>query len=129
MDLIYEQMAARIRNLCDSGVDGIFVTIPADNVVEAVRRCHELRVPVVSVNSGKGASEELGLVHHIGQDEYSGGYGGAVRMIAAGMTRGCKCPVCWPSLWCLACSLTNHRAAFDFGPCQIVSTMRLEILR
>jgi ABC-type sugar transport system substrate-binding protein len=27
-DLVYEQMSARIRNLCESGVDGIYVTIP-----------------------------------------------------------------------------------------------------
>lgn len=88
--LIYEQMAARIRNLCDSGVDGLFVTIPDPAVEAAVQRCHDLRVPVVSVNSGLTASAELGLVHHIGQDEYSGGYGGAMRLIAAGMKRGCK---------------------------------------
>eukprot|EP00977_Amphora_coffeiformis_P018049 scaffold6120_cov162-Amphora_coffeaeformis.AAC.6 len=88
MSLIYEQMAARIRNLCDSGVDGLFVTIPDDTVLAAVQRCHELRVPVVSVNSGQTASQALGLPHHIGQDEYSGGYGGAERLIAAGMKRG-----------------------------------------
>ena len=88
--LIYDQMAARIRNLCDSGIDALFVTIPDPVVRAAVQRCVDLRVPVVSVNSGQEDSASLGLVHHIGQDEYSGGYGGAVRLIAAGMTRGCK---------------------------------------
>ena len=87
--LIYEQMAARIRNLCDSGVDGLFVTIPDPVVEAAVQRCYDLRVPVVSVNSGQIASREMGLVHHVGQDEYSGGYGAAKRLIEAGMTRGC----------------------------------------
>ena len=90
ISLIYQQMAAKILNLCDSGVDGLFVTIPDDTVLAAVQRCHDLRVPVVSINSGQAASQALGLPHHIGQDEYSGGYGGAERLIAAGMTRGCK---------------------------------------
>eukprot|EP00934_Nitzschia_sp_Nitz4_P005782 Nitzschia sp. Nitz4//scaffold381_size12975//6080//9943//NITZ4_008989-RA/size12975-processed-gene-0.5-mRNA-1//1//CDS//3329549901//5772//frame0 len=88
MSLIYEQMAARIRNLCDSGIDGLFATIPDDGVKAAVQRCHELRVPVVSINSGWSASEELELPHHIGQDDYAGGYGGAVQLINAGMKRG-----------------------------------------
>jgi simple sugar transport system substrate-binding protein len=87
-DLIYEQMAARIRNLCESGVDGIFVTIPTDTVIESIQRCQQLNVPVVSINSGRDVSQELGLIHHVGMIEYNAGVGAGERMIAAGMKRG-----------------------------------------
>ncbi|GAX18434.1 gamma-aminobutyric acid type B receptor [Fistulifera solaris] len=86
-ELLYRQMAARIRNLCDNGIDGIFVTIPSDDVLIAVQQCLDLRIPVISINSGQESSKALGLPHHIGMDEYAGGYGAGERMIAAGMTR------------------------------------------
>lgn len=90
-NIIIDQMAARIRNLCDSGgVDGLFVSIPSPVVAEAVQRCLDLSIPVISINSGVAASRELGLIHHIGQNEYAGGYGAAQRLMADGMKRGCK---------------------------------------
>ena len=103
--ILYQQMAARIRNLCDSGVDALFVSIPdTETVGAAVTRCYELRVPVVSVNSGRAESAEAardqGIRHHIGQDEYAGGYGGALRLIEAGMTRGCMCILLSKCRWC-----------------------------
>ncbi|KAL3943197.1 MAG: hypothetical protein SGBAC_002727 [Bacillariaceae sp.] len=85
---IYFQMAARIKALCEDGVDGIFVTIPGDVVLDSIVRCKELNVPVVSVNSGGDKSLELDLLNHIGMVEYSAGYGAATRMIAAGMKKG-----------------------------------------
>lgn len=85
---VYQQMTARIKTLCEAGVDGIFLTIPSDAVVPAVQRCQELNVPVVSVNSGGDTSVALGLLNHIGMLEYSAGFGAGERMIAAGMKRG-----------------------------------------
>ena len=92
-EIIVDQMAARIRNLCDSGVDGIFVSIPSPKLIPAIQRCQDLRIPVLSVNSGYDVSVELGLVHHLGQNEFAGGYQAAQRLMEAGMTRGCKLPV------------------------------------
>lgn len=85
---IFRRMAARIQTLCDGGVDGIFVSIPSDAVIESILRCQELGVPVISVNAGGAKSQELGLLHHIGMLEYSAGYGAAERLLAAGMERG-----------------------------------------
>jgi simple sugar transport system substrate-binding protein len=85
---VYLQMAARIRSLCESGVDGIFVTIPSDTVVDSIKRCQELKVPVTSVNSGGDISVELGILNHIGMLEYSAGFGAGERLIEAGMMRG-----------------------------------------
>ena len=92
--LIVDRMSARIRNLCDSGVDGLFVTIPSPKISDAVQRCLDLSIPVISVNSGEKESRELGLPHYIGQNEYASGYGAAQRLIAAGMKRGCKYLAC-----------------------------------
>lgn len=82
---VFRRMAARIQTLCEGGVDGIFVSIPSEIVVEAVQRCQELLVPVVSVNAGGEASQTLNLMNHIGMLEYSAGYGAAERLIEAGM--------------------------------------------
>ena len=88
--IIVDQMAARIRNLCDSGIDGLFVSIPSPVVIPAIQRCQDLRVPVLSVNSGQDVSQQLGLLHHLGQNEFLGGYQAAQRLMQAGMKRGCK---------------------------------------
>ena len=53
------------------GVDGLFITIPSENVVAAIKECQALNVPVISVNTGAELAVELGLVHHISQLEYS----------------------------------------------------------
>ncbi|CAB9502754.1 Periplasmic binding proteins and sugar binding domain of LacI family [Seminavis robusta] len=88
-DLLVDQMSARIRNLCESGrVDGLVVSIPHPRVARAVQRCLDLFTPVISVNSGIAESQRLGLMHHIGQNEYAGGYEAGQRLIQAGMTRG-----------------------------------------
>lgn len=84
---IFRRMAARIKTLCEGGVDGIFVTIPSDTVVESIQRCLDLQVPVISVNAGGDKSEEMGLLNHIGMIEYNAGYGAAQRLIDAGMVK------------------------------------------
>ena len=53
------------------GVDGLFITIPSDNVVAAIKECQALNVPVISVNTGAQLAVDLGLLHHISQLEYS----------------------------------------------------------
>lgn len=102
---IFARMSARIKSLCDGGVDGIFVLIPGDQVVESIRHCQELQVPVISVNAGAQMSEELGLLNHIGMLEYSAGYGGGARLLEAGMKQG----------YC-----------FDHAPGNIVTAQRCE---
>jgi len=87
--LIHTQMAAQIKSLCESGVDGIFVTIPeSDAIFEAIHICQLLNINVVAVNSDPKVSERIGVVHHIGQDEYGAGYVAGKEMIQAGVTEG-----------------------------------------
>lgn len=87
-EVIYEQMSARIRSLCESNVDGIFVTIPNETLIESIEICQALRIPVISINMGRDIAEQLNLFQHIGQDEYIAGQKAAELMIAAGMKYG-----------------------------------------
>ena len=88
-DILHEKMAARIQALCQDGVHGIFVTIPEhEKIYQAVRACQQLNIPVVAVNSNPRVSEELGVIHHIGQDEFRAGYLAGKEMLEAGMKEG-----------------------------------------
>ena len=92
-DIVHLKMSNKIKFLCsgDSPVDGIFVTIPSDAVLEAVLECMQAGVPVVAINAGVEAAEEYGLVHYIGQLEYNSGFGAAQKLITKGISKG----------WCL----------------------------
>ena len=64
--VLYRRMSAKILSLCQGGVDGIFVSISNELIVEAVKICLELDVPVMSINAGLAESAELNLLHHVG---------------------------------------------------------------
>jgi len=85
---LHLKMTYKILSLCESGVDGVFVSIPSEMVEGAVRACLELDVPVVSVNAGADASERLGLVHHFGMFEYNAGKSAGVELIKSGIRVG-----------------------------------------
>jgi len=87
-DGLIEKMAKQIRGYCEERVDGVFTSIPSDAVVEAIRFCQELGVPVVSLNSGADVSEELGLMNHVGQLEFRAGKEGGKFLLREGVTRG-----------------------------------------
>lgn len=87
-ELIHNKMAGRIESYCKQGVDGIFVTIPSDTVIPAIQTCQSLNIPVVALNAGAEAAEELGLLHYVGQIEFNAGFGAGMHLIEAGMTEG-----------------------------------------
>ena len=84
----HAKMANKMISYCREGVDGLFVTIPSDAVVAAIKECQALNVPVISVNTGAELAVELGLVHHISQLEYSAGFGAGQRLSASGISEG-----------------------------------------
>ena len=87
-NVLTNKMAAQMRTLCESGVDGLFVTIPESQAIyDALGICQLLNIPVIAVNSNPKVSEAIG-VQHIGQDEYGAGYLAGQKMIEAGMTEG-----------------------------------------
>jgi simple sugar transport system substrate-binding protein len=91
VEILHRAMAAKISDLCNDGVDGVFVTIPSDLVVGAIKRCQDLGIPVISVNAGAEVAADLGLIYHIGMLEYNAGYAAGKKLIESGITEG----------WCL----------------------------
>ena len=87
-DILHRKMVEKIEAMCDSGFDGIFVSIPSDIVIEGIQFCLNRSVPVVSVNIGADVSQEMGLMNHVGQEEYKAGYEAGQRLLAAGMRTG-----------------------------------------
>jgi simple sugar transport system substrate-binding protein len=87
-DLFFAKMGYRIRSACESNVDGIIVSIPNEVLLDALRFCQSLQVPIISVNAGAEFAKELGVMAHIGQDEFNAGYGGGQRLVREGMKEG-----------------------------------------
>ena len=82
-EVLYMKMTSKIGSLCMSGVDGIFVSIPSELVLDAVQLCRQLRVPVIAINSGlRFALREN--IQYIGQQEYYAGWDSAERMLQTG---------------------------------------------
>lgn len=81
-------MASKMISLCREGIDGLFITIPSDAVVAAIKECQALNVPVMSVNTGAQAALDLGLTHHVSQLEYSAGFGAGKRLAEKGIIEG-----------------------------------------
>jgi simple sugar transport system substrate-binding protein len=86
--IVHEKMAELIAGFCEDGVDGLFVSLPSDLVLDAVKTCLDKGVPVMSINSGADYAEELGLLAHIGQLEFRGGESAGNKLVDAGVTRG-----------------------------------------
>ena len=82
----------RMSQLIDAAVaskpDGLIVTIPDKTALSAaITRAVKAGIPVVSMNSGSDLAEKLGILAHVGQDEYPAGVGAGKRMKALGVTK------------------------------------------
>lgn len=65
---------------------GLIVTVPdADALGGAIRAAREAGLPIVSINSGADAWQDLGMLAHIGQTEYEAGFAGGERLAQAGV--------------------------------------------
>jgi simple sugar transport system substrate-binding protein len=65
--------------------DGLVVSIPdAAALSPSIKRAIDAGIPVISINSGSDAAQQLGVLTHVGQTEYEAGLGGGSRMAAAG---------------------------------------------
>lgn len=81
------EMSQLIDAAVASDPDGLVVSIPdADALAPSIEAAQEAGIPVISINSGAEASQELGLMLHVGQTEYEAGLGGGQRMGEAGVT-------------------------------------------
>lgn len=81
------EMSQLIDAAVASDPDGLVVSIPdADALGPSIQAAQEAGIPVISINSGAEASQEMGLMLHVGQTEYEAGLGGGQRMGEAGVT-------------------------------------------
>lgn len=83
----------RMAQLIDAAVasqpDGLVVSIPdAEALGPSIQAAVEAGIPVLSMNSGSEAFEELGVLRHVGQTEYEAGFGAGERMAEAGVQNG-----------------------------------------
>ena len=82
----------RMSQLIDAAVaskpDGLIVTIPDKTALSAaITRAVKAGIPVVSMNSGSDVAASLGILAHVGQDEYPAGVGAGKRMKSLGVTK------------------------------------------
>jgi simple sugar transport system substrate-binding protein len=68
--------------------DGLVVTIPdADALGGAIKAALNAKIPVISTNSGWDVSKKLGIMMHVGQEEFIAGKGAGERMKAMGVKK------------------------------------------
>ena len=84
-----DAMVKMIDDAVAAHPDGIAVSIPnADIVAPHIQKAIDAGIPTVSLNSGSGVAEQLGVLGHFGQSEYTAGTTAGERLVQAGVTRG-----------------------------------------
>jgi simple sugar transport system substrate-binding protein len=86
-EILHQKMAAKITTICGSGVNGSMVSMPSPIVLETVRLCKQLRIPLINVNSGFHFAQELKVLH-VGQLEREAGAKAGERMAMAPVVKG-----------------------------------------
>jgi simple sugar transport system substrate-binding protein len=82
-----EKQAQLIEAAVTSDVDGIAVSVPnADAIQGALQEAADAGIPVVTLNSGSTAWQDLGAITHVGQDEKIAGQGAGEKLAEAGGT-------------------------------------------
>ncbi|MEZ5591024.1 MAG: sugar ABC transporter substrate-binding protein [Gammaproteobacteria bacterium] len=79
-------MAQLIEAAVQQEPDGLVVSIPdADALGDAIRKAVAAGIPVVSMNSGSDVAADLGVLFHVGQEEYDAGVGAGKKMRELGV--------------------------------------------
>jgi simple sugar transport system substrate-binding protein len=80
------KMAQLIDAAVASRPDGLVVSIPDGNALgKSIEAAVKAGIPVISMNSGSDVAAKLGVLIHVGQEEYVAGQGAGKRMKAAGV--------------------------------------------
>ena len=82
------EMASLIDAAVASRPAGLVVSVPdPDALGPSIRAAIEAGIPVISINSGADAYQQLGILAHVGQTEYEAGHAGGERLADAGARR------------------------------------------
>jgi simple sugar transport system substrate-binding protein len=80
-------MAQLIDTAVAAQPDGLVISNPdPEGLADAIQGAEDAGIPVVSINSGVDAYQELGILTHVGQTEFIAGQGAGQRMAEAGVT-------------------------------------------
>ena len=80
-------MAQLIDTAVAAEPDGLVISNPdPEGLADAIQGAEDAGIPVVSINSGVDAYQELGILTHVGQTEFIAGQGAGQRMAEAGVT-------------------------------------------
>ena len=80
-------MSQLIDTAVASDPDGLVISNPDPEALsDAIQGALDADIPVLSINSGSDAFQELGLLTHIGQTEFEAGVGAGERMAGEGVT-------------------------------------------
>jgi len=80
-------MAQLITAAVGKNPQGLVVSIPdATALGPAIKSAVDAGIPVISANSGSDVYKSLGILTHVGQDEFPAGKGAGEKMAAAGVT-------------------------------------------
>ena len=78
-------MAQLITAAVGKNPQGLVVSIPdATALGPAIQSAVDAGIPVISANSGSDVYKSLGILTHVGQDEFPAGKGAGEKMAAAG---------------------------------------------
>lgn len=81
-------MAQLIEAAVQQEPDGLVVSIPdGDALGDSIMKAVEAGIPVASMNSGADVAADLGILFHVGQNEYDAGVGGGAKMKELGVTK------------------------------------------
>ena len=80
------QMAQLITAAVGKNPQGLVISIPdATALGPAIQSAIDAGIPVISANSGSDVYKELGILTHVGQDEFPAGKGAGEKMAALGV--------------------------------------------
>ncbi|MBQ2263731.1 MAG: sugar ABC transporter substrate-binding protein [Loktanella sp.] len=83
------QMSQLIDAAVNQEPDGLVISIPdADALGPSIARAIQAGIPVISMNSGGDVAADLGVLLHVGQDEYTSGKIAGERLAEMGGTTG-----------------------------------------
>lgn len=81
-------MAQLIEAAVQQEPDGLVISLPdGDALGDAVRKAVAAGIPVASMNSGGDVAASLGVLFHVGQEEFDAGVGAGKLMRELGVTR------------------------------------------
>ncbi|KAL3902467.1 MAG: hypothetical protein SGILL_010813, partial [Bacillariaceae sp.] len=82
-DVIEEQIIT-IQAACEEDIDGLIVSFPSSEVVDAVTACTDKGIPVIDINAGPTLAGMAGY-QYVGQNDFRGGFEAGQRLIEAGV--------------------------------------------